>query len=481
MPRTGRWTRFLLPSIADLLFIGLLLTRIQPTLFHDGDTGWHLWAGTATLERGPGPIPDTLSFTRTGAPFENVEWLGEVALVLFYCHAGYLGIALLAGVIFAGTFSWLYRILLRETEDPVAAILVTVLAAQITLIQFLARPLIFSFPLFLAVHELARKPSRPTVWLLPLLTVLWANIHPSAYFAPAIAIFYWLARPGKNALGLGALLSVVALGVTPWGYSWLLNMLYANQNYFSQVEEWSSPKFSELRFLPYLLAVLLAFAARRGAPKRSLSTAIWGLGWLGAALLSARLGPYAILAWAPWLAQDLARGDLTTLVAPIGRVWRNLGEGLGAMELRLRPRIWPIAVGALALVFAGSLKPFYPALGEGFPDGRFPRAALREAARLNAGPHVFCNYAWGGYVGWETQGHWKTFIDGRAGFFGSDLLDDYLTLVAVKPGWEDRLLAHHPDWLLLSPDLPLVSAAPLTGRWRVAYRDQVAAILLPVP
>jgi hypothetical protein len=65
MSHDRRAWRYLLPSIADLLFIGLLLTRVQPTLFHDADTGWHLWAGSVTLEHGPGPIPDALTFTQS--------------------------------------------------------------------------------------------------------------------------------------------------------------------------------------------------------------------------------------------------------------------------------------------------------------------------------------------------------------------------------------------------------------------------------
>ena len=383
MTRDRAVWRYLLPSIADLLFIGLLLTRVQPTLFHDADTGWHLWAGSVTLEQGPGPIPDALTFTQSGIPFDNIEWLGEVLLVVFYRHAGYLGIAILAGVVFAVTFSWLYRILLRESEDPVAAILVTVLAAQITLFQFLARPVIFSFPMFLAAHELARKPSRRTLWLLPLLTVLWANVHGSAYFAPAIAGFYWLSRPRKNALGLSVLLSVLALGVTPWGYAWIYNQILDNQSYFGQVEEWMSPRFSDLRFLPYFLGILVALAARWRAPRLSKREAVWGLGWLAAALLSARLGPFAILAWAPYLVRDLARGELIDLAPPLRKLWSSVGAGLKPMELWLRPLVWPIVLGTFALVCTRALAPVYPAVQNGFPDTRFPKAALREAKRLN--------------------------------------------------------------------------------------------------
>jgi len=480
MSRRRLDSRFFLPSIADLLFIGLLLTRVQPTLFHDADTGWHLWAGTQTLAHGPGPIPDALTFTQSGVPFDNVEWLGEVALVLFYRHAGYLGIGILAGVVFAGTFSWLYRMLLRESEDPVAALFVTVLAAQITLIQFLARPVIFSFPLFLAVHELVRKPNRHVVWLLPLLTAIWANVHGSAYFAPAIATFYWLSKPQKNAVGLAALLSFLALGATPWGYAWIVNQILSNQSYFGQVEEWMSPRFSELRFLPFFLGILIALAARWEAPRLSRREAFWGLGWVAATLLSARLGPYAILAWSPYLARDLAKGRLIDLMPPIRKAWSNLKSGLGPMEMRLRPLVWPLVIGATALVFTRALTPIYPAIASGFPESRFPKAALREAARLDPGPKVFCNYAWGGFISWETNQRWQTFIDGRAGFFGSAMLDDYLVMITLRPGWQDRLAAWEPDWLLLSPDLPLVAAAPLTGRWKIAYQDQVAALLIPV-
>jgi hypothetical protein len=481
MTQIRRPWRYLLPSIADLLFIGLLLTRVQPTLFHDGDTGWHLWAGSMTLEHGPRPIPDALTFTQSGALFDNIEWLGEVLLVLFYRHAGYLGIAVVAGVVFAATFSWLYRILLRESEDPVAAILVTVLAAQITLFQFLARPVIFSFPLFIAAHELARKPSRLTVWLLPLLTVFWANLHGSAYFAPAIAAFYWLSKPRKDALGLSVILSLLALGATPWGYAWLYEQIIANQSYFGQVEEWMSPRFNDLRFLPYFLGILVALAARWRAPQLSRREAIWGLGWLAATLLSARLGPYAILAWSPYFVRDLVSGQLLDLAPRVRNVWSHLNAGLRTMELKLHPLVWPVVIGAFALVFTRALAPVYPeGVRDGFPENRFPKAALTEAAKLDLGPHVFCNYAWSGFVSWESQERWRTFIDGRAGFFGSAMLDDYLTIITLRPGWQDRLYAWSPDWLLLSPDLPLVSALPLTGKWRVAYQDRIAAVLVPI-
>lgn len=479
----NRLQRLLVPGIADLLFAGLLVTRLQPTLFHDGDTGWHLWAGTTVLARGLGPIPDALTFTRAGVPWLDLQWLGETLLALLWRHAGYTGVALLCSVAFAATFSWLYRILVGETRNPPVSLLVTALAAQITLLQFLARPLVFSFPLFLGVIVLLRRRAGTLSALVgvPLLTVVWANTHPSAPLAPALAAWFWLRNPRSGRAGLTALLSVAALGATPWGFSWLKELSPVGMSYLGVTEEWASPRFQQLRYLPCLLFLLLALAARRGAPPLSRSGLIWGLGWLGASLISARFAPYAALAWAPFLAGDLERGAFFRWRGWPGRAWRELVAGLAPMEAMLRPRVWPVVLGGAALVLAPMLGGVFPKVAEGFPADRFPRAALDHAARAGLGPRVFNFYLWGGMIGWEGDRRWQVFIDGRAGFFGPDLLSDYLKVMGLGAGWEDALERRHPDWVLVPEDAPLVTAATATGRWRVDYSDAVASILVPAP
>jgi hypothetical protein len=356
---------------------------------------------------------------------------------------------------------------------------VTALAAQITLLQFLARPLVFSYPLFLGVLELTRaRPGPRAVVGVPLLTAIWANTHPSAVLAPAVAAFFWLRSPGRNAAGLAALLGALALGATPWGYGWIVSMAAENRPYFALVEEWGSPRFGELRFLPCLLYLLLALAARRGGERLPAPVALWGAGWLAAALVSARLAPYAALAWGPFLARDLARLDLLAPVPRLATVWRAARDGLAPMERALRPRFWPLAAGILTLALAPRLALLCPGAAQGFPRDRFPHDALAAADSLGLGRRVFCNYAWGGFVAWESGARYRTFIDGRAGFFGEEGLRDYLNIVALEPGWEATLGRIDPDWILVSPDLPLVGAAPLAGGWRVAHRSPIAAILI---
>jgi hypothetical protein len=146
-------------------------------------------------------------------------------------------------------------------------------------------------------------------------------------------------------------------------------------------------------------------------------------------------------------------------------------------ERGLRPGLWPVLLGGLFLALAGRLAPLYPGVAHGFPSDRFPERALAAAERLGLGPRVFNGYRWGGYLSWAAPGRYRVFIDGRAGFFGDAVLADYLTVMELRPGWREVLARYRPDWILVPPDTPVASAAPLAGDWTVAYGDSTAVVL----
>jgi hypothetical protein len=151
------------------------------------------------------------------------------------------------------------------------------------------------------------------------------------------------------------------------------------------------------------------------------------------------------------------------------------------MEGALSPKVWPVLVGASMLVLAPRLQDSFPEASAGFPSDRFPREALAAADSLGLGPRVFNRYAWGGFVSWESETRYRTFIDGRAGFFGAALLEEYLEAMTLDPEWREVISRHEPDWLLLAPDSPIVTALPADSDWRVVHRDEVAVILVASP
>jgi hypothetical protein len=485
------WQRRLIPSLTDLLFAALVFSQLNSRLFEDADTGWHLWAGMETLTHGPRAIADTLSFTRAGVPWRDVSWLADAVFALLYRHAGYFGVAALVALLFAGLFTWLYRILLRETGHVPAAATATLLAALVGVLQLMARPVVFSLVLVLAAWELVRVPGRErfALWLLPPLTALWANVHPAAFIAPGLALFGWITRGRDRRLALAAFLSLVALGATPWGFDWLRDMVPTGDNLmlFMNIDEWQTPRFSEPRCWFLFAYLLLALAVRRRGPRLAWGESVLGLACVAGSLLALRIGPIAALLWAPWLARDLAgREDGDThegrpAGGALGRFWRAAQGSLAPFEGVLRPGLWPALIIVLLLAFAPQWSRAFPRVSEGFPPRSFPRHAMAEAERLGLGPRVLNSYGWGGYVSWVYHGRWKVFIDGRAGFYGGETLADLIKLSKLGPGWQEVLERRRPDWMLLQQGAPLAVATPLTGRWRVVYRDSLAAILTPVP
>ena len=485
------WQRRLIPSLTDLLFAVLVFSRLNPSLFTDADTGWHLWAGLETLTHGPRALPDTLSFTRAGVPWGDVSWLADAIFALLYRHAGYFGVAALVMLVFAGLFTWLYRILLRETGHVPAAVTTAGLAALVGLLQLLARPVVFSFVLVLAAWELVRVPGRErlALWLLPPLTALWANVHPTAFIAPGLALFGWLTRGRDRRFVLAALLSFVALGATPWGFGWLRDMIPTGDNLllFRSIDEWQTPRFSELRFRSLFAYLLLALAARLRGPRLAWGEALMGLACLAGSLLAVRIGPIAAILWAPLLARDLAGrncGDNNEDWPGgwvLGRFWRDAQESFVPFERVLRPGLWPALITVLLLAFAPQWSRVSHGVSGGFPAESFPHRAMAVADSLQLGPRVLNHFGWGGYVSWVYGGRWKVFIDGRSGFYGGEPLADFIKLWALSPGWQEVLERRQLDWMLLQQNASLAVAAPLTGRWRVAYRDSLAAILTPVP
>lgn len=480
-----RWTRWVIPGLSDVLFLCLLATLTEPRIMSDGDTGWHLWAGTEMLRHGVHTLRDTLTFSLPGTPWRDVQWLADVMFALAWAHGGYFATSLLASAIYALTFTWIYRIILDETGNPPAAVVSVVLAAIAASVQLLVRPLVFTFPLLIAAWQLVRRPghARTAVWALPLVTALWANLHPTAFMVPGLAAFAAVMRPReRRTWALAFALSALAMGATPWGFGWLGEVMpsAAGAPLLKRIDEWQAPQFSQLRYAGTYVLLLLGLLVRLGGPRLTAFEAVTGVACVAGALRAARLGPLAALVWSPYLARDLA-ACMERMRGPLGRGWRAARETLLPFERAWRPGLWPALVIAIGLIGAPWLGPRFPGLAHGFPPDQFPERAVARAQALGLGPRALVNYGWGGWIEWDYGTRYKAFVDGRAGFFARDgVLSDYLLLLDVGRGWEQALARRHPDWLLFAHDTPLVNAAPATGKWRIAYEDSLAVLMVPV-
>src|SRR6266568_891621 len=195
--RLGVWAS-LIPSLSDLASLTPILVLFWCTtglgwLLTDSDTGWHIRTGEWILKNGRVPATDIFSFTKAGQPWFAWEWLSDLLMAVVHGHFGLAGIVLVSLLLLGATSVCVYRSALEESGHRVIAIILTGLAMAASTIHWLARPHLVT-PLFAAVFCWAlnrTKRKRAAVLLaLPLLTILWVNLHGGFFVGIVLLITY---------------------------------------------------------------------------------------------------------------------------------------------------------------------------------------------------------------------------------------------------------------------------------------------------
>src|SRR5882724_12986386 len=118
-------TRFLLPSVRDLVFLvafwALLIGPLSNRPLVDADIGWHIRSGEQILATSSVPRVDSFSSTMQGQPWFAWEWLYDTLLGVVHGSMGRNGGVWLAALLMATTFTILFsQLLTRGTGLPVA-------------------------------------------------------------------------------------------------------------------------------------------------------------------------------------------------------------------------------------------------------------------------------------------------------------------------------------------------------------------------
>src|SRR2546430_7543155 len=143
------WFRLLVPSVADLIFIVLLIAltcgALAPRLLKDAGTGWHIRNGQQILHTHSITRTDSFSYTMQGQPWYAWEWLYDVLIAGIYQWLGLNGVVFLTGVVIAATFAIVLRLPLRLGANLPVSVILVMLAAGASTIHFFALPHLLSW------------------------------------------------------------------------------------------------------------------------------------------------------------------------------------------------------------------------------------------------------------------------------------------------------------------------------------------------
>ncbi|MBZ5725779.1 MAG: hypothetical protein LAP87_12365 [Acidobacteriia bacterium] len=507
----------LLPSLTDFAFLapmGILFSRMggTKTLLGDCDTGWHIRTGEWILAHRAVPTHDVFSFSKPGGDWYAWEWLSDVLFAGLNSWGGLAAVVLFSILLISFTNVLLFR-LVRRKANPLLAIAVTLMAAAVSSIHWLARPhlftLFFLVLFYFALEEVREGRPRlagiPYLAILPLATILWTNLH-GGFFVGILAIGAYGAgellavlfssggrtwRPAwqrARALFLSALACLAASLVNPYFYRLHVHMAkYLGDPYNSQhIMEFLSPSFHHPTaiFFEVLLALAVAAAIWNLSQKR-FPEALLLLVWAHGALLAARNIPIFAIAAAPavaaavedWFAR-LPRLDVAAWLRSAAARFNALAADMGETDALGRWHL--VSAAAVALVAALLYAPHPPAsFRPEFDPKSYPAAALRTL-RSDPAARIFTDDEWGDYLIWRLYPGHQVFVDGRSDFYGDDFENKFMDVLSVKYGWEKTLARFGVNTILLPPNAALAGALKESSRWRVVYDDGVALIFRPL-
>lgn len=471
-------------------FLAIFMLFLKPP--NDPDLFWHLRYGEEILKTHQIPYEDQFSFTMSGYQWADSYWLSEVLFYFLVSKTGFLFPALLFAFLGAVPFLAVgFGARLGQADSRLIAI-ASFLGAIVSYPILGFRPQAISIVLFgvviIIIHQFWLNKRAKLIFLLPLIFLLWANLHAGFTLGLFLVWSFWgfelgrffyakllkteeITRPYlalsqlKLLFGLLFLSSLVTF-CNPYGvglWQTILNDATSSE-IKKQIAEWMAPdlhgEFGLFFFFYLLVLVVLAYLGRiRIHPTRFLILLVFSFFALAAVRHIAILAMLAT----PFLAEELS-------VMP----WK---------KINFRYKILALILFLLFFSFAWAV-PIVPQTFQSTrnlknlaTDGGYPYDAV-EYLKSHPQERILAEYGWGGYLIWQLPQS-KTFIDGRMPGWKrgqKEILTDYVKVVDLQNEGPQLLDHWQVQAVLLPPDYPLNQYLKLHPNWEKNYEDKSAVI-----
>ena len=389
-----------------VLLAGVLRLRPLTSL----DLWWHLSMGREVRRAGARVFDDPTSIP-TGHPYTDPEWLFDLLALATWESGGVAAILLLTAALAAASalLAWLLARQLVGPGRPWAALLLAVLAVGGSSWRFDPRPqslflVLLPATMLLASKARARAGPRRWAWLAGLVAVLifWSQSHSSMVIGPTVALALCLPRGEPDGpwsplqlLTLAACCAIPLLG--PFGPGIFDQVLsHSGSDAARHITDmrpmpldawWPVPGGSVMWIELLVLLGLVGALRHRRAAAGPLLLVLLGLAMT---LTAHRFRAAWALMAIPFAASALSRG----------RAWTERDRG---------PHL------VLAAVVVVPLALWW---GEPGPSLRWDQSSVPEDAtgamqELGFSGRLFNDYDGGSWLGWDGDGKWQVFIDGR--------------------------------------------------------------------
>jgi len=515
---------YIIPFLAVLLLVAFLLKNSFS--YSDLDLGWHLQVGSSIIDNHQISQINKYNYTLHNYPWIDHEWLANALMAYIYSVFGSLSLqfAFLLFALIAFYVSWKRSLLMNNSRFnkylSFAILFFGFWASQPHLgIRVQEFGLIGVGLLLLLIDKYPRKKS--LLYFIPLLFLLWTNIHASFILGLGLFGLYCLylylgpylnklpffkhfsyTLPDNRVRRLILFIFVLSLGTTlinPYGiylYSFLGG--YSNAFYMSYIREWQGQfslplVYSQIIYLSLSATCIIIWVWFNKQNKEKISLWHFGLFIL-----------FFMLAWRSRRHFPLfVVTSLPLLALFYQEIFKSIWDSFSYYS-----KVIILSFFALSSLLISFLIIIYLPLNQhvinSFCDSKYPCAAvdyLKNHPETEK-QRIFSEYNWGGYLIWSYQNK-QLFIDGRmpqVSYNNHSILEEYLefrqstekakqkldeyqidlVLIKNKPmgfslkKWEKTLLDVN-DSDLISQD-ELYNFLYSSDEWQIIFRDNLSSI-----
>ncbi|MGB8213130.1 MAG: hypothetical protein WCE68_06180 [Anaerolineales bacterium] len=467
MKRHSDTTSFLWLGL--VLMVALSIAFLLPVT--PQDYWWYLRIGHDTLASGAVPRLDTLTFSQAGTPVDYQSWAAAVIFWLLYRLGGLPLTVLLRGALLAVTYALVWVTARRNGTGRLGASLVLLAAVLTSSNNWSMRPQLFAYPLFtlaLFLVYLWQAGDKKAVYWLPVISMLWVNLHGSfvmlILLAGAALVF---GRGDRRSMGLALAGVLLATLINPRGFgTWIYvfnSLTVPSSQLFSA--EWLPPVNTGWQMNIFFLW-MLGFPLLAALSPRKLNPLEW-VWFLGFGVLALWGERYII--WFVFV--------LIVLTALLLADWEK--KYIGESNLA-----FPVFNLGISLLFVLLPLALLPGLREKWwnkapADTESTPIAATEwlAAHPNLPGPLWSEIGFSSYLEFALPQR-PTWIDTRFEVFPVQQWQTYKDITEARYNWENLLAATHANLLMVStenqPDL--LSALKTSPAWCELYHDDVAVI-----
>jgi hypothetical protein len=458
-------------------FLMVFALAVRQSAYIDPDLWWHLQAGQDIVQSQSIPKVDTYSFTKLGSEWVAHEWLSEVVMFFIYKASGWGGLLFVFSVLITVTLYLTYR---RCEGKPYAAALAILLAAGSSSPLFGIRPQMITLLLVTIFIGLLTRYSDDgegkRLWCMVPIMFLWVNLHGGYVIGLGLIGLYiisllldrkWHLVPR---LGLMLLITAAVVPLNPNGFRMFIYPFETlGLAATSFIDEWASPNFHQLMFLPFALLLFgllgaLALSARRPRLGELFLLLMTAFG----ALRSARHIPIFTLIATPILARHV--WDIM-----VSHGWDKRFTGIEAPATGFAlvfNLIFLLAPATLGVVRVSDFVVNQPA----YEAKNYPQAAVNFLLEKQLPGPIYNRYGWGGYLIRRLYPNYRVYIDGRADVYGDSFTVEAVRTYDGYPQWRKPLERLGIRTVIIAPDAPLSSLLREADGWTKTYEDKQAVI-----